>query len=325
MTTDNKKEGQYGKILVVEDNLAARKTVQRVLKRRGIEADYVVDLKTAQAFLAEREYDAVITDLFFPQETGTGKRESGRAVLEEMLQGDAEEHELQRRVKRVREFITPEDSSLEVIRSYCNSPQFTGNEETIDLLLNSKYTTDSEVVKKNSVREEILKEIFRHISSPDWHRDKRISSIAKRLEYYDSLEDYNDSHPTEIIDDAQFQPLREYAAESGIDYYAAMHQALEEKEENQPNGLVLAKNLQERKIPFVVATSAYHHDVLGQKPADFFDRRYRMRMTRMTSGNLNCYGGWQDSDLPEGKTTEDFWESALRELDLVVNNVGKSG
>jgi hypothetical protein len=89
------------------------------------------------------------------------------------------------------------------------------------------------------------------------------------------------------------------------DYYDALRKAIEKDPSNQPLCILLGEECQKRKIPFVLATSTYHHDELTQPITNYCSRN-----------------GWILIDCPPNlqgeKTSTAFWERAydalLREM-----------
>ena len=64
---------------------------------------------------------------------------------------------------------------------------------------------------------------------------------------------------------------RKYAQE--VDKLWALEKAIEEDEANQPLGLLVAEQAQQLGIPFVLATSTYHHDILTQPVQDYCGKK----------------------------------------------------
>ncbi len=48
------------------------------------------------------------------------------------------------------------------------------------------------------------------------------------------------------------------------DYYGKLLEAMSQSEANQPLGILIAEQAVEKKIPFVMTTSTYHHDMITQ-------------------------------------------------------------
>ena len=86
------------------------------------------------------------------------------------------------------------------------------------------------------------------------------------------------------------------------DNYWALEQAMKESEANQPLGILVAERAGELGIPFILATSTYHHDELTQPIQDYVSRR-----------------GWRLVDCGPNseheKETPEFWARAFGELE----------
>jgi len=85
------------------------------------------------------------------------------------------------------------------------------------------------------------------------------------------------------------------------DYFPALRKALEENPLNQPLGILIAEQAEEKRIPFVLVTSTYHHDILTQPIQDYCQRR------KWTL--IDCYQGKEDE-----KATPEFWQIAYETL-----------
>lgn len=86
------------------------------------------------------------------------------------------------------------------------------------------------------------------------------------------------------------------------DYYKALMNAMEKSEANQPLGLLIAEKASELGLPFILATSTYHHDVLTQPLQDYASRK-----------------GWKLMDCgpnrEDDKASPAFWEEVLGMLE----------
>ncbi len=86
-----------------------------------------------------------------------------------------------------------------------------------------------------------------------------------------------------------------------MDYYYALRKAIEEDPSNQPLGILLGEVCKEKEIPFVLATSTYHHDELTQ-PIQNYCRREGWTLIDCTQNN------------PNEKATFSFWQRAYEGL-----------
>ena len=89
---------------------------------------------------------------------------------------------------------------------------------------------------------------------------------------------------------------------SKVDLYWALEQAVKEDETKQPLGILIAEKSEELGLPFILATSTYHHDELTQPIQNYVSRR-----------------GWRLVDCGPNseneKGTPQFWERAFSELE----------
>ena len=91
-----------------------------------------------------------------------------------------------------------------------------------------------------------------------------------------------------------------YREKDDRDYYGALTKAMDESEANQPLGIKVAERATELKIPLVLVTSTYHHDILTQPVQDYAGRRgWRL---------IDCF---QNQDE---KATPEFWQRAYDAL-----------
>ncbi|HRZ95010.1 MAG TPA: response regulator [Candidatus Moranbacteria bacterium] len=70
-------------ILFVEDNAIAQSLISEVFGTEN-QIEITGDYATAMEKLSQGQYDLVITDIFFPQETGTGKKEMAGELAERL-------------------------------------------------------------------------------------------------------------------------------------------------------------------------------------------------------------------------------------------------
>ena len=88
----------------------------------------------------------------------------------------------------------------------------------------------------------------------------------------------------------------------GKDYYGALRAAIKESESNQPLGILVAAEAERRGIPFVLATSTHHHDILTQPIQNYASQK-----------------GWALVDCrpnsTEEKSQQTFWHRAYGVLE----------
>jgi len=89
--------------------------------------------------------------------------------------------------------------------------------------------------------------------------------------------------------------------EDHIDHYFALEQAMKESPSNQPLGILVAEKAESLGIPFVLATSTHHHDMLTQPVYDYAAAK-----------------GWRLIDCKKGceedKASQQYWARVYSEL-----------
>jgi len=173
------------------------------------------------------------------------------------------------------------------------------------------------------------KELVRRMANSDSHERKIVEGLEILGQYVD-LEDPDvkkygrfaadvygsDSSPTfkavEMVFKTGGKPLATHAFKESFkliyrenkapkDYYGALMKAIEESEANQPLGILVAEKAAEISLPFVLATSTYHHDILTQPIQNYASSK-----------------GWRLVDCgpnrEDDKASPEFWGMVLTEL-----------
>jgi len=102
--------------------------------------------------------------------------------------------------------------------------------------------------------------------------------------------------------------LRFFCRNSGVDFdkmvdhYLCLDMAVKKSEANQPLGIIVAEAAEQRGIPFVLATSTYHHDALTQPIQNYCGRKCWTL--------VDC-----DKDSEHQKASPKFWARAFSELE----------
>jgi DNA-binding NtrC family response regulator len=73
-------------VLVVEDDVATREALRRVLENEGCDVELAVDGEKAVGCLAQRAYDAVVLDIALPKLSGTDVMEYIASTRPQMLE-----------------------------------------------------------------------------------------------------------------------------------------------------------------------------------------------------------------------------------------------
>jgi len=88
---------------------------------------------------------------------------------------------------------------------------------------------------------------------------------------------------------------------SSPDYFAALEKAVQDSENNQALGILVADEAERLGVSFVLATSTYHHDVLTQPIQNY---------CHMRSWTLIDCGPYKQDD----KATQEYWDYVFRTL-----------
>jgi len=110
-----------------------------------------------------------------------------------------------------------------------------------------------------------------------------------------------------IIELMGVEAAQNFAKNSRVDYgstvdpYKHMEAMIKQDDANQPLGIVIAGELEQKNIPFVLATSTYHHDVMTQPIYDYAGRRNWIL--------IDC-----PKDMPGQKANPEYWQRVFTTL-----------
>jgi len=161
----------------------------------------------------------------------------------------------------------------------------------------------------------IYEELSKHLD----YKDKDVAALAKRfaINYANDIPDEGPSEITviKVLAQGSFGE-KEFAnhifkntfsripsMNNTKDHYGALERGLAESEHNQPLGLSVAPKLKQYDIPFVYATSTFHHAETGQKVHDYANSKIGVPI-------VEC-GANQENE----KATQEFWERAYTTLE----------
>ncbi|MBR9704131.1 response regulator [Candidatus Pacearchaeota archaeon] len=85
------------------------------------------------------------------------------------------------------------------------------------------------------------------------------------------------------------------------DYYEEMMKAIDEDSSNQPLGIMVGQKCEEKGIPFVLATSTNHHDILTRPVANYCGR--------IGWSLIDCM-----KDCEDDKASPEYWGRVYEEL-----------
>ena len=81
--TENNREARK-RLLIVEDNAEFREGAERFFKGVAITPVYAGDFLQFEDIIKQREFDGIITDCFFPYQTGSDQKAKGLEAIEKM-------------------------------------------------------------------------------------------------------------------------------------------------------------------------------------------------------------------------------------------------
>lgn len=143
--------------------------------------------------------------------------------------------------------------------------------------------------------------------------DLEVKTLARMYGYYHLRDDFMNGTSYNVIKcvgeingDVATKALKEaygvvFKNGEYKDYFGDLEKDIVKNESNQALGILVAEEAQKLELPFVLATSTYHHDSITQPIANYANKR-----------------GWTLVDCQPGtleeKSHSEFWEKVLREL-----------
>jgi|SRR3989338_3066862 len=279
------------RLLVVEDNPLFRDAAQRYFGgKSGVEVDFAVDYTTAMERLnCGSRYDGAIIDCFFPEDAGRVVHLRGDLAVEKLLQ------------------IHPEGKILREIEAYVPL----GELEGIFRRNVEKYAYVEAIARRDRMCGDTdeNKGTPEHISLLEG-----LSSISSEISFelkiqivqstFSSWQFYDNYHYSRSI----FELLR------------TIRQKYSTEPSYQPLGILIAEEAEAEGIPFVLATSTFHHDGLTQPICDYQRRNRWPELVDVLSDSEEY------KVEPKGKDTPLFWKEAYevleRERVKVKTNLG---
>lgn len=213
------------RILLVEDNLSYSKAATMALSDRA-QISNANDYETGLSLLtSDPKWDGVITDCFFPEKTGSGKRELGREVIARLTPETQIESAI---VAELAKYVNLTEELEPLVRRYAIAE--TNDNPRVDP---EKLPPPRAIAKVSGVLVEAM-------------GDKLGKEAATKILTNTFSMAYARDNPN----------ARHY----GI----ALRSALEKDEANQPLGVLIAEKATGLGLPVVLATSTYHHDHVTQ-------------------------------------------------------------
>lgn len=269
------------KVLLVEDNPAYRQAALSYFATHqpALEVIHAPDFKSAKEAIETGGLSGVITDCFFPRETGSLNIELGLEVIDKLTYG-------------TEKYARTLDSALRAI-----IPRFTDPE--LDCILTTLAYVEGSMHKPNTLRDspvldnEFLQVIQQRVGAL---RNQGVGDDSILAELKNMLSIFFD--PKGLL----YDPMGQLSL--------AMTKALQESPENQALGVLVAELASQSSIPFIIATSTFHHDNLTQLVYSY------------TIGK-----GWPTIvDVSKGepeKSEQVFWEKAYGALAQTIEKIQK--
>ena len=260
-------------ILVVEDNPSFRIAAAEYLSDKAdvsFAVNYAGGIASALLYIVERDekwrnlrqFDGAMIDCFFPPSAeGVNHTEFGERAIEKMIAVDETGQYIERFAQEMGKYVDLTHPGL-----------------------------------------------LKAVRSYAWHdRESGIENLNPIGEIFKSLEIVN----TRLGRDEATNRLNQlltitfpWYSENDPkvkDYFGALRESMQKDPSNQPLGILVAESLEQRKIPFVLATSTYHHDMLTQPIQNYCHEK-----------------GWTLIDCPQNNPNEkaqaSFWNRAYENL-----------
>ncbi len=264
------------KILIVEDNPAYGAAACKYFREQkpSVEVIAVSDFKSAEQAIRIDGLSGVITDCFFPRETGSSDIELGAMVIELITHGSG--RYAQRVAEAIRDLLPPyTDSQLDSMitdiaywESECSNHR-------------DKFAFENELVKT-------ITGVVCTFKNQGMSDDDIVIAIKQIMA---KLFDSDGVHAIPV-------PRR-------LDL--AMMNALQESPANQALGILVAEWAEHLSIPFVLATSTFHHDNLTQLVYEYLGERRWPALVDTSAG------------APQ-KSEPAFWAKAYSTLESITSD-----
>jgi len=261
-------------ILVIEDkkeNLEeAKKYFEKIKPTEKINVFYAEDYKNALKILEKEKIDGIISDIFFPEETGSGKVDLGKEIYNKIAKTfDYEPLPNNQLLKKIEDHIGKE---WELKTNY--------------------YLTLYELVSLNDYPEK-LDEALKELSS------LKKSCSKEQFELVAPMIAQQHSHPI-LRSVAKKLKRKGVKEEMGIkmarseEYGALLLGYILEGENNQPLGILIAERAKEKNIPLVFITSLHAAHDSAATPVCEYLKKEGIRVEVIESGGYGLNVKKQD-------------------------------
>lgn len=244
-------------VLLVENNFDFIRAADSFLSSASVAHPFARDYKTAQALLKPndfQEYDGVITDCFFPYETGSEDRTLGRQAIEKMLATDERGQYIERFTEEIGKYVDlTYPGLLNVVRNYaCND---------IDSKINNLNPTG---------------EIFKALEAVNNHLGREEATNRLYNLWTVTFPYYTEENPR----------VR--------DHFRALREAMQQDPRNQLLGILIAEECKARKLPFVLTIPGEPHDPGIEAIYNYCSKKnYTIVNAGNLPGEKTCTAFWQ--------------------------------
>lgn len=213
------------KILVVEDNVKFQAAAKKFFgKQKGVDVVYAQDYLEAITALENQEFSGVITDIFFPAKTGSNDIALGQEALKKMKET----------LSKDQEAIAHRFSEVERMFSH-----------VVEI---------NERVRKVLQADLIMAYLLNKNEFDSSYRSGLRSALARQ----------GKAKATAIVEimmsDEEIENAENEIFDSGLErHYQAIENKMAKSENEQPLGMFVAEKAKAMGIPFVMATSTFHH------------------------------------------------------------------
>lgn len=281
-------------LLVIEDNeenlKEAKSYFEKIEDKEGLKVFYARDYKTACDILAKEKIDGIISDLFFPEELGSGKFGLGEKLYDNMAEAFGYEPRISETFKK------------EISRHMGKDDEWENK--------NSLYLVTYELA---SLREypEKLNEALKELSS------LRRRSSKEQFEEVAPMIAMQHSHPLVRIVAKKLKKKELEESVTAEQYGAVLQGYMFESENNQPLGILIAEKAEKDKKPLVFITALHAgHDSAATPVAKYMQKILKIDAPIVETGGYGL--NVRHYDISEEKTKfikkEEDWKNAYSEL-----------
>lgn len=292
------------KILVVDDDPENLPAAEEFFESKGIAYAVARDYQEARRALDSEAFTGVLTDLFFPEETGSGRRALGQKTIDKIIEGAYG----QEGIAAIRGEVTaPIDKRAAIEDAFLQHVDLSGKD--LERLRNYAAMCASPFYRDTSGN------LIRAVAARS-SRGSRTEATNTLREFLERSE--CDSLPMDL---RSLNPTRGpvYAREM----YVSMKRYLEEDERNQPLGVLVAEEAVAKGVPAMVISSMYHHSYNVQPIGDYYGSLWKKALAK---GEQVSSVGWGmicnfDGSSHPLKSQPEAWQIAYEKLSELRNRM----